>query len=53
MKTLITTHNAMDLDSLGALIAARKLYPESVVVLIECTLSIEIPYLRDDVFENF
>jgi len=33
MKTLITTHNAMDLDSLGALIAARKLYPESVVVL--------------------
>ncbi len=33
MKTLITTHKAMDLDSLGAVIAAKKLYPESLIVL--------------------
>jgi len=33
MRTLITTHRGMDLDALGAIVAARKIYPDSIVVL--------------------
>ncbi len=33
MGTVITTHKNMDLDALGAVIAAKKLYPDAVVVL--------------------
>ena len=33
METIITTHKNMDLDALGAVIAAKKLYPDAVVVL--------------------
>ena len=33
MGTVITTHKNMDLDALGAVIAAKKLHPDAVVVL--------------------
>ena len=35
MATVITTHKNMDLDALGALVGAKKLFPEGVVVLPE------------------
>ncbi|SNR66742.1 CBS domain-containing protein [Desulfurobacterium atlanticum] len=33
MAKIITTHKNMDLDALGAVIAAKKLYPEATVIL--------------------
>ena len=33
MSVVITTHKNMDLDSLGAIVAARRLFPEATVVL--------------------
>jgi tRNA nucleotidyltransferase (CCA-adding enzyme) len=58
MGTVITTHKNMDLDALGAVIAAKKLYPEAVVVLPDIKgddvlkLLSDVPELVDFVNES-
>ncbi|TCK06484.1 CBS domain-containing protein [Phorcysia thermohydrogeniphila] len=48
MESVITTHKNMDLDSLGAVVAAKKLFPEATVVLPDAKGSDVIKLLSEN-----